>query len=59
MLADLDSDALALWMRKGIVTATMQLSTEVFCAVLECVAADEDTTNAQARVIRDLLATLH
>ncbi len=55
---DLDGDAIALWMRKGIVTATLQLDAQTLCVVLECAAAAADTTTAQERAMRDVLATL-
>ena len=43
---------------RGILTRIATLPREALCAVIECVAMDDDTTRRQEKYLRDTLAAL-
>lgn len=57
-LDDLDNSYFEQQQRRGRVTLGGRVVAAVFAALLECVAAADDTTRQQERSIRNLLATL-
>jgi hypothetical protein len=57
-LDDADGDGLGKAMNDGVVTVVMALDEATIRGALECAAAADDTTQAQAKAIRDQLAAL-
>lgn len=55
---DLDGDFAALSIKKGTMHRIVEIETVLLCSILECAAGADDTTMAQERAMRDLLATL-
>jgi len=55
---DLDVDAVAIGLRKGLIRPVMRLDSPRLRAAMECAAGADDTTRQQERRIRDALATL-
>lgn len=57
-LNDVDSGDVQLLIKRGVISRSMKILPADLSALLECVAAAEDTTRRQEQAIRDLLATM-
>jgi hypothetical protein len=57
-LEDADSQTLQAKLKTGAITVEHQLPSALLSAVLDCVAAADDTTSAQESALRDQRATL-